>query len=133
MDNATHIVTSFEVVDHGIEHSQYFQGCGTSFTSYNHVATGIGSNFAEAYEDATEMMSQGEENINFDGFDARVLEEIGRKALPKRPQVTSKHSDEHYYHVSIRYNLALDTTTIADDEQTAEPFDGAAGDGSLTR
>lgn len=36
-------IIAYEFVDHGIEHEQYFQGCGLSFTSYTDVVTGTGS------------------------------------------------------------------------------------------
>lgn len=48
----------WEIIDHGIEHSQYFQGCGTTFTEFSDVATGIGDNPKEAMEDALEMLAQ---------------------------------------------------------------------------
>lgn len=46
-------IESFEVVDHGIQHEQYFQGCGIAFTSMDDVATGIGECPAEAIDDVT--------------------------------------------------------------------------------
>jgi hypothetical protein len=46
-----HKVESFEFVDHGIEHEQYFQGCGSG--SFDAVYTGIGNSLKEAMEDAT--------------------------------------------------------------------------------
>lgn len=97
-------IGEYELIDHGIEHSQYFQGCGVAFTSYHHCATGIGSNFEDAYNDCCEMIAQSHD-VDLEGFDARVLRDVKRRTFPKRPAVTRKHSDEHYYHVSIRFNL----------------------------
>ena len=35
-------IGEWTIDDMGIEHSQYFQGYGTSFTRYDHCAYGIG-------------------------------------------------------------------------------------------
>jgi len=48
---------NIEIVDHGIEHESYFQGCGTSFTGYEHVVTGCGNDASEAIEDCLEQMA----------------------------------------------------------------------------
>jgi hypothetical protein len=98
----------WQVIDHGIEHSQYFQGCGTAFTEYDQCVTGIGAHFAEAYDDACDMLAQSEPNtVDFNKLDKDTIEQFGttKGTLPKRPCVTSKHGDECYYHVSIRYTL----------------------------
>ena len=51
-------VTEYEIVDHGIEYEQYFQGCGVSFTKFETVATGIGNSLQEALNDAVEGIAQ---------------------------------------------------------------------------
>jgi len=43
---------NFEIIDHGCEHGQYFQGCGVSFTPFLHVVTGVADTPADALEDA---------------------------------------------------------------------------------
>ncbi len=43
-------IAEFEIVDHGIEHEQYFQGCGVSLTEFTDVATGIGNDAEEALD-----------------------------------------------------------------------------------
>ncbi len=48
---------TYELIDHGIHHPDYFQGCGTAFTDYDHLVTGIGDNLAEAIEDCLEQMA----------------------------------------------------------------------------
>lgn len=48
----------FEVVDHGTEHAQYFQGAGVSFTKFTEIATGAGSSAREAGQDALEIFWQ---------------------------------------------------------------------------
>ena len=56
-------ITDFEILDHGIDHSQYFQGCGTSFTEFTDVATGIGSSQREAFDNALEQLASMGYNI----------------------------------------------------------------------
>ena len=58
------IAVAFEIVDHGIQNAQYFQGCGTSFTDYTDVATGIGDTFSEALDDALENLAQTGWNVD---------------------------------------------------------------------
>lgn len=50
-------VNNYQVLDHGVEGSQYFQGCGVSGTEYISVATGIGDTPHEALEDALEQLA----------------------------------------------------------------------------
>lgn len=45
-------ITDVEIVNHGPEGEQYFQGCGTSGTEHTHVVTGCGDTLREALEDA---------------------------------------------------------------------------------
>jgi hypothetical protein len=47
--------TDYEIVVHGIEHEQHFQGCGVAGTDYTAVFTGIGNNPDEALDDALEQ------------------------------------------------------------------------------
>ena len=35
-------IRSYEIINHGYEHSQYFQGGGVSYTPFDDVATGVG-------------------------------------------------------------------------------------------
>lgn len=44
----------YAVIDHGVDGSQYFPGCGVAFTRYTDVATGIGESAREAGIDAFE-------------------------------------------------------------------------------
>jgi hypothetical protein len=45
-------VEKYEIIDHGVENSDYFQGCGVSFTEFESVYTGTGDTPAEALDDA---------------------------------------------------------------------------------
>ena len=103
-------VSDFELVDHGIDHSQYFQGCGVSFTSFANVVTGAGYNPAEAIDDALEQMAMN--GVDVEGMEKRILKDAGRRTMPKRPVVGSKYGDECYYYVSIRYNLEGATVEV---------------------
>jgi hypothetical protein len=109
-------VSSYELVDHGIENPQYFQGCGTSFTDFDEVVTGIGDNPAEAIDDALEAIAQGELNIDVEDLEARILADEGWSEFPDTPSAYSDTIDEveapdgmgesPYYFVSIRYSVA---------------------------
>ena len=53
------VVVAFEVVDHGSEHEQFFQGCGIAFTEFEECATGTGTTAREAFDDALEGLASG--------------------------------------------------------------------------
>jgi len=93
------LIGEFEIVDHGIEHEQYWQGCGLTFTAYEDIATGIGEDFAEAVGDALDALA--ENGWNVDGMEKRICKAIGKRSLPKRPKVPVGW-DECHYRVSIR-------------------------------
>ena len=84
-------IVEFELVDHGIEHEQYFQGCGVSFTQFEDVATGIGDNPAEAIDDALECLAQMDWDV--DGMETRILRDEfpGKRKLPTKPRVLQRH------------------------------------------
>lgn len=92
-------VVEFELVDHGITAPDYFQGCGTAFTEFEGVFTGIGMNPLEAIEDALELLAQSDWSA--DGMEARLLDDLGLESFPTVPEVPAT-SDDLYYHVSIR-------------------------------
>lgn len=103
-------IVDFEVIDHGYQHAQYFQGCGVSFTSFNHVVTGGGTTQNEAYSDAldqiagslyapggvdiTRLVRHG--NANY--FRVRIPADVS-KAFRENEEC------EINYLISIRYNL----------------------------
>ncbi len=109
-----------QVVDHGIDGSQYFPGCGTAFTEYNGVATGCGDTFAEAIDDALESMAQSIDGVDFeqlerdiasDGYgkvqpDGTVKWQESRSASEECAKFNGGECPEEsdtYYYVSIRY------------------------------
>ena len=87
----------YEIVNHGMEHSQYFEGCGTSFTKFTHVWTGVGDSSKEAYNDALSQMFMD---------DSAAAEK-----MPVRPACFTLHptvprdSEDIYFYVSIRAQL----------------------------
>jgi hypothetical protein len=67
-------IGEFELIDHGAEHAQHFQGCGVAFTPYDNVATGVGNDPSEAFDDCLEMIAQ-QGNWDLEGMRERVLKE----------------------------------------------------------
>ena len=108
-------IEKFEIVDHGIQHTQYFQGCGVSFTKFENVVTGAGESAKSAFEDCLEQ-------IVLDDFDVSSIEKSkdGRKFQTKKAEnfTVTKHLrkngwkeeemetgvNENYYYLSIRWN-----------------------------
>ena len=54
-------ISEYSITDHGVEHSQYFQGAGVAFTKWEACYTGIGCSLAEALGDAVEQLAMSEE------------------------------------------------------------------------
>jgi hypothetical protein len=96
-------VTSYSIVDHGIENSQYFQGCGVAFTPYSDVVTGCGNDFREAFQDALESMAQC--GVDTEAFEALVRSE-GHDIEQAGGDVVPEDSEDTYYYVSIRWVCA---------------------------
>lgn len=90
----------YEIINHGYDHSQYFQGCGTYGTDFEHVATGYGMNAKEAYEDAVEQVAMAGQGPNL------PIRPRGINAKDKVPaKIASEELNEIRFYVSIRYNL----------------------------
>jgi hypothetical protein len=86
-------VAEYEIVDHGVEHNQYFQGCGTAFTRFTDVATGVGDDPQAALDDALESLAQS-------GWD---VEEIFNAAGRDYPTTNIQdETGELGYYVSVR-------------------------------
>lgn len=98
-------VTEYEVIDHGFEHGQYFQGCGTSFTRFDDVATGTGYDAREAFEDALDSLAQADWDTSKIKGKSRLSKQ-GVKGFLRSMGEPTKESDmeecEIYAFVSIR-------------------------------
>lgn len=90
-------IVEFEIIDHGVEHEQYFQGCGLAFTSFKDVSTGCGYGCAEAIDDALEQLAMNDWET--EGMEQRIKDDCGLP--PDGPAIVGSGEDQHYY-VSIR-------------------------------
>ena len=88
---------SYEILDHGMDHSQYFQGCGTAFTNFTHVWTGVGNSSKEAYNDALDQAYMDISDLA-DKFPKRPA------GFTLRPTVPAD-SEDVYFYVSIRARI----------------------------
>ncbi len=88
----TKIIGAFEVVDHGWENSQYFQGCGTSFTAYNDIATGCGSSQRDALDDSLESLAQN-------GWE---VEDLHNYLASVYKGTESQEGEDWHYYLSVR-------------------------------
>lgn len=94
-------ITDYEIINHGYEEIQYWCGCGTSFTEFAYVVTGVGDNAKEAYEDALDL-------IAYYDLDVSVLPKRpkGIRASDKVPNKLSLNPDQNwFYRVSVRFNI----------------------------
>lgn len=102
--------TDCDITDYGIEHAQYFQGHGVSFTKYKHCSLGSGETYAEALEDALDQAA-------CEGYDIELTaEDEPSQWEGKGPSANSQHEDyceeenhsncdsELYYYVGLRWN-----------------------------
>jgi hypothetical protein len=94
MKNKT--VRSFEVINHGVEHSQYFQGCGLAFTRFEDVATGIGDSPFEALEDALESLAQNNWDVS------AVVNDLPKDSDLPEAEDDDAEPSEVYHYVSVR-------------------------------
>lgn len=87
-------IEAYQIVDHGIDNPQYFQGCGVSCTEYTDCATGIGDTYQEALEDALDFLAQNDWNTEtVDTED----DDPSRETVPGYIDALDLH-----YHVSVR-------------------------------
>jgi hypothetical protein len=52
-------IADYQIIQHGVNHESYFEGCGVALTPYTDVATGIGDTAEEALGDALDQLAQG--------------------------------------------------------------------------
>lgn len=82
--------------DLGVQHSQYFQGAGVSYTPWRDCAVGIGATAREAAEDAADSLAQN--GWETEAFDADIA------ALPDVPEdelLDADDDSEIWHHIVI--------------------------------
>lgn len=88
------IINDYQIVDHSIEYTDYFQGCGIAFTEFKDTATGIGHSAYEAADDAMELLTQNDWNTE---SNLELLQEV-----EKMSKIKFKPQEDLWYHVSVR-------------------------------
>lgn len=111
----------FEVVNHGIDNPQYFQGCGVYGTEYQYVDTGCGHSEASALDDALEQIAQATPDGFAERLEDAILEQYGKPSEDQIPweEFGVEFNDDGdpidddgeltdypdlYFYISIRYN-----------------------------
>lgn len=109
-------ITQFEIISHGIENSQYFQGCGVSFTKYTDVATGIGQSEKEALNDALESLAQNDWDVSTveDSEDYINANDEVPKELEDQPE-----DSDCYFYVSVRVTDEADYSLMTGEDEAA--------------
>jgi hypothetical protein len=92
---------AYEIINHGYDHAQYFQGCGVSLTDYDVCCTGIGDTAKEAYMDAVEQA--WERDIDCSILPNRPRGINAKDKVPAR--LLNQEDNEFYYCVSIRLKV----------------------------
>ena len=92
------MLKQYEIINHGYENHQYFQGCGVSWTDFTHCFTGCGGNAKEAYEDARDIAFQTLERDDAEALPFRPAGIRARDRVPAR-------CEEAYRYVSIRVEI----------------------------
>ena len=98
-------VGKFEMIDHGLEYSQYFLGEGAAFTQYNFTVTGVGCDIEDAIEDCLDQI--GECDFYTHDLVYRIQEHEGWDTFPATPKAGSDPDER--YRVSIRWNEHADS------------------------
>ena len=117
-------IDDYSLIDHGLDSSQHFNGCGTTYTQFEFVQTGAGDSFNDALEDCLEQIAMSDdiessyltyiENIEKmpDDVNERnraykhdVEFAANEYGLENEEYFEHLESSETHYYVSIRYNL----------------------------
>lgn len=92
-------ITEYEVISHGFDQPDYFQGCGIALTDFTFVVTGVGGNEQQAYEDALEQLAM-------DDWDIDELEQHTKEYDTQEQEYTEEELEQMdnipYYYLSIR-------------------------------
>jgi hypothetical protein len=96
-------VTEYQIVDHGFESPDYFQGCGTAYTEFDDVATGCGDTAKAAFDDALENLAQSDWDVSRIKNNIRSRMTV-RGYLRRLGGLTKQdiEDSEMWYYVSVR-------------------------------
>jgi hypothetical protein len=83
-------IEKYQIINHGVQNEQYFQGCGVSHTEFTDVSTGIGNNAHDALEDALHSLA--------DDWDTEPI----KNDLSGEQTVFEKDGCDCYHYVSVR-------------------------------
>lgn len=94
-------ITDYSVIDHGVENSQYFQGCGVAFTKFEDVSTGIGDTYDQALDNALDSLAQNDWDVEgiFDkekNSSSKSVEDVIKAEFNTEP------NEDTYWYVSVR-------------------------------
>lgn len=98
----TQSVSRFEIINHGVEHAQYFQGCGISNTTFEDVATGCGSTEKEALDDALDSLAQNGWDVEAIDQSDEYTEASDEMPIEIRKAMRCREDSELYVYVSVR-------------------------------
>lgn len=93
---------NYQIINHGWDNSQYFQGCGVAYTKFTDAVTGGGMDAVEAYADALEQVYQGSDYADAIKLPRRPRG-YGINRKNKVPAYQRGEDSDCYYYVSIRY------------------------------
>jgi hypothetical protein len=101
-------IIDFEIVDHGVHHPDYFQGCGVALTKFTDCVTGVG------FESAADAAEDIREQLSIMGYALPVELENALDALSTDNDVAQSYADcgedvpeesELVYYVSVRVKV----------------------------
>ena len=93
------VIVDFEIRDHGSEHEQYFQGCGTHGTGFANVSTGIGHSLREALADVAEQIAMIHDDVQFNELE-KEIEKSSNACL-----ISVAMDNEVHHYASVLYNI----------------------------
>jgi hypothetical protein len=112
------ITVEVEVLDFGIDHSQYFPGIGTAYSSFSSADYGVGDNYAEALEDVLETISQREDSDVSRKIVEAVYEYLGKTEAEVKELTSPSVAEE------LRFQSRVtDLDGNEDQEATEEAFE----------
>lgn len=101
-------IATFQYDDLGFENPQYFQGYGTSFTSYDESAYGVGDTIADAITDCLEQIASGSD-VDVEDLETRLLIELGVDSLDDLSETSAVEEfgddTEMTYHFGIKWTV----------------------------